>query len=82
MLKNILNLEGAQFLSANEQKSIQGGTPVQPANCSCFCFSGHQKVEAYCNAYCPDGSLPGINVGSPSTCTSPMPPKSPPNPEI
>lgn len=77
MLKNILNLEGAQFLSANEQKSIQGGTPVQPANCSCFCYSGPKKVDAYCSSYCPDGSLPGINVGSPSTCTSQLPPPKP-----
>lgn len=77
MLKNILNLEGAQFLSANEQKSIQGGTPVQPANCSCFCYSGAKKVDAYCSSYCPDGSLPGINVGSPSTCTSQLPPPKP-----
>lgn len=28
MLKNILNLEGAQQLSKNEQKEINGGIPV------------------------------------------------------
>lgn len=31
MLKNILNLEGAQELSVNEQKNIQGGAyPPEP----------------------------------------------------
>ena len=28
MLKNILNLEGAQKLTKNEQKNIKGGIPV------------------------------------------------------
>ena len=36
MLKNILNLEGAQQLSNNEQKEINGGLPVEcTRNYSC-----------------------------------------------
>ncbi|MBP4141379.1 hypothetical protein J3S90_06140 [Flavobacterium sp. P4023] len=33
MLKNILNLNGAQILSKNEQKSIKGGITVEMAEC-------------------------------------------------
>jgi hypothetical protein len=35
MLKNILKLEGAQKLSKNEQKSINGGTAVYTEFCIC-----------------------------------------------
>jgi hypothetical protein len=35
MLKNILKLEGAQKLSKNEQKKIDGGKPVWSGACYC-----------------------------------------------
>jgi hypothetical protein len=73
MLKNIINLEGAQKLSKNEQKNIVGGLPVQPANCKCFCMVGINKVDAYCYALCPGGSLPGISDGSTGNCNYPFP---------
>jgi hypothetical protein len=82
MLSNILKLENLQKLTKDEQKSIYGGTPVQPENCTCFCYNGPTKVYYYCYAWCPDGSLPGIEVGSPGSCTSPMPPKPPVKPGI
>ena len=45
MLKNILNLKGAQQLNKNEQKNVFGGFgPVSSnSNCSsdCDCFSSH-----------------------------------------
>jgi len=34
MLKNILNLEGAQQLNKTEQKSIQGGGPYSTGGCA------------------------------------------------
>ena len=72
MLKNILKLEGAQKLTKNEQKSINGGIKVQPANCACFCYnSNNQKVDAYCFSYCPDGKIPGLKEGSTGNCTFP-----------
>lgn len=37
MLKSILNLEGAQGLSKNEQKTISGGMLVATTNLG-FCF--------------------------------------------
>ena len=35
MLKNILNLEGAQELSNNEQKDIVAGKPIWCGYCNC-----------------------------------------------
>ena len=35
MLKNILKLDGAQQLSKNEQKEINGGAPVWCGYCQC-----------------------------------------------
>lgn len=73
MLRNILNLEGAQKLSAYEQKNISGGLPVQPSNCACFCYdSSHIKRSAYCFSYCPDGSIPGLEEGSTGNCKFPL----------
>ncbi|CAA9203620.1 hypothetical protein FLA105534_04800 [Flavobacterium bizetiae] len=69
MLKNILNLEGAQLLSANEQKNIQGGQPIKPpTNCRCFCSTG----SASCFTYCPDGTIPGLSEGSTGNCKFPF----------
>lgn len=40
MLKNILNLEGAQKLTKNEQKSINGGIRIPKEDvCSCYSVS-------------------------------------------
>jgi hypothetical protein len=36
MLKNILNLDGAQQLSKNEQKKINGSGRMEPGGCSIF----------------------------------------------
>ncbi|MBF4515057.1 hypothetical protein IRZ71_01820 [Flavobacterium sp. ANB] len=79
MLKNIINLDGAQMLSIKEQKSILGGLPVQPDNCKCFCYnSSNHKVSAYCFSYCPDGTIPGLEEGSTGNCKFPLAP----NPEL
>lgn len=77
MLKSIINLKDAQIISRSEQKTIMGGTPVQPADCACFCTdrSTHQKVAAYCFSYCPDGSVPGIEEGSTGKCGPVVNPK-------
>jgi hypothetical protein len=37
MLKNILNLNGAQQLSKNEQKEVNGGIPRELLVCSLQC---------------------------------------------
>ncbi|KUJ63169.1 hypothetical protein AR687_03155 [Flavobacteriaceae bacterium CRH] len=79
MLKKIINLDGSEMLSVNEQKSILGGVPVQPANCKCFCYNtSSQKVNAYCFSYCPDGTIPGLEEGSTGNCKFPLMP----NPEL
>ena len=42
MLKNILNLDGAQQLSKNEQKEINGGIPVPSGSCATtICGDGY-----------------------------------------
>jgi hypothetical protein len=46
MLKNILNLEGAQQLSKNEQKSIKGGVAIdfsQYSSCQFYQFTMSQS---------------------------------------
>jgi len=70
---SILKFKGAQQLSVNEQKSIFGGLPVQPATCRCFCYTSNHKVNAYCYTLCPDGSIPGIEEGSTGNCGYPFP---------
>ncbi|OXG09374.1 hypothetical protein BC749_101825 [Flavobacterium araucananum] len=72
MIKNILNLDGAYLLSAYEQKSIQGGQPIQPSTCHCFCSNSHGSVSASCFTYCPDGSIPGLSEGSTGNCKFPF----------
>lgn len=42
MLKNILNLEGAQQLSNNEQRKINGGIPV---GCTLFIYTGWTQAD-------------------------------------
>ncbi len=42
MLKNILNLEGAQKLSKNEQKTIKGGIPQ---GCTWVTYPGSSLAE-------------------------------------
>lgn len=68
----MLKLEGARNLNEKEQKKVMGGKPVQPANCSCFCYINNQKRSAYCFDYCPDGSIPGLNPGSTGNCAFPI----------
>jgi hypothetical protein len=53
MLKNILNLKGAQQLSNNEQKEINGGAP---GNGVIIC------------PQCADGTPPAYPTGTPSQC--------------
>lgn len=58
MLKNILNLKGAQQLSNNEQKEINGGAPQWCGYCSCengeltFACGNSKSVACFyaCNA--------------------------------
>ncbi len=62
MLKSILNLEGAQGLSKNEQKEVNGGmSPIQSCGNSKFCPDGSQpfwaEVANGCqNGYCDSGN--------------------------
>jgi len=67
------NLNDPQKLSRKELKYIMGGTSVPPANCSCFCYIGSTKISNSCTAYCPDGSIPGVNPGSGPNCGTPPP---------
>lgn len=55
MLKNILNLEGAQQLTKIEQKEINGGKPVWCGYCQCdnyvlvsACGSGPSICSTIC----------------------------------
>ncbi|WP_343696409.1 hypothetical protein [Flavobacterium sp.] len=55
MIKNILNLEGAQNISKNEQKTMQGGIP------DCWVYA----IEAGCilipvGGTCPLDTMSGI----------------------
>jgi hypothetical protein len=69
MQKTISHLKGVSKLDARAQKNIFGGTRVQPANCSCFCYnSSGVKVNAYCFACCPNNTIPGLNPGSTGNC--------------
>jgi hypothetical protein len=45
MLKNILKLDGAQQLSNNEQKAINGSGTVTPEGCSIFISWPHTPAE-------------------------------------
>jgi hypothetical protein len=51
MLKNILNLEGAQKLTKNEQKIIKGGIPV-----GCYFISYPGDSLANCRLEYPNAS--------------------------
>ena len=51
MLKNILNLDGAQQLSKNEQKEIQGGLEVSGKSCKPVCDYTYCCVDGKC-IYC------------------------------
>jgi hypothetical protein len=46
MLKNILNLDGAQQLSKNEQKTISGG--ITRAQLQCIESSGCYSTTGFC----------------------------------
>ncbi|WP_310555800.1 hypothetical protein [Flavobacterium sp.] len=50
MLKNILKLEGAQQLSKNEQKTINGGITRECSNALSYCTNVARKTLAQCNA--------------------------------
>ena len=56
MLKNILKLDGAQKLSKNEQKSINGGGPGLPNGSFCTgnrsCRSNKCEVQINGTAIC------------------------------
>ncbi|KIA97922.1 hypothetical protein [Flavobacterium sp. KMS] len=72
MLKNILNIEGAQNLSKSEQKMLVGGGKIPSGNCKCFCYNGGPvKISSSCFSYCADGTIPGLEEGSTGNCTFP-----------
>lgn len=61
MLKNILNLSGAQVLSKNEQKSVTGGCPssnIPPGPGVGVCRVGQCWVNTYCTSVCSNGTRP------------------------
>lgn len=49
MLENILNLQGAEVLSANEQKNINGGSV--PPDGGCGEYVVFDATQAQCLAY-------------------------------
>jgi len=67
MLKNILNLKGAQQLSKNEQQAINGGAP---GNQTCIdqCFNGAPCPSGFCiHLFCngdPTSPIYGICLSS------------------
>jgi hypothetical protein len=67
MLKNILNLNGAQQLSKNEQKSVNGGGPFGVSKgggqvCSSFCTENNEGAFCRTHEDCPlvDGQCTGV----------------------
>lgn len=48
MLKSILNLEGAQQLSKNEQKNANGGRPTDPRCVGKICPQGYICIKGDC----------------------------------
>ncbi|MES2812952.1 MAG: hypothetical protein V4670_10825 [Bacteroidota bacterium] len=64
MLKNILNLEGAQQLSNNEQKAINGGKQFCEATTDYSCPPGYccKAIGSYCVK----------NDGSQGLCSAPL----------
>jgi hypothetical protein len=56
MLKNILNLEGAQKLTKKEQKNIKGGIPV---GCYVAYYPGNSLAE--CKLEYPNATYNAIN---------------------
>ncbi|WP_299431398.1 hypothetical protein [uncultured Aquimarina sp.] len=67
MIKNILNLRGAQKINRTEQESIKGGFGL-PSTDDCGCVVvgrfGYQEIIAVsCSSTCPDGSNPIPGLG-------------------
>ena len=52
MLKNILNLEGVQKLSKNEQKNVNGGRCMAYYDCA-EKGDGYSWSESACGCVCP-----------------------------
>ncbi|MDL2141215.1 MULTISPECIES: hypothetical protein [Flavobacterium] len=60
MLKIILNLEGAQELSAFEQKSMVGGQPINPPKRCCVCPGRGSSTLVTCDSICSNGTIPAV----------------------
>ncbi len=66
MKTQILNL--GTVLNKAAQKDINGGVPHQGPNCRCFCHIGAMVQASNCLTLCPDGAIPGVYEGTPSSC--------------
>ncbi|MDH7446187.1 hypothetical protein [Aquimarina sp. 2201CG14-23] len=67
MIKDILNLKGAQKINKNQQESIKGGIGL-PSTDDCGCvvvgrFGFQEIVAVSCDSTCPDGSVPTPGLG-------------------
>ena len=71
MLKNILNLEGAQQLTKSEQKTINGGNIPPDGGANCGQFEIVTATQARCLAY--GASYRPVYLGS-NKCSILMPP--------
>jgi len=71
MLKNILNLDGAQKLTKNEQKSINGGNEPAEGGSNCGEYKIVTATQTRCLAY-PISYRP-VYLGS-NRCSILMPP--------
>ncbi len=66
-MKDLKNSKGAKELNKTAQKRISGGQPIpQPNNCKCFCWNNGAYLHS-CFTFCPDGSIPGLIEGGPSS---------------
>jgi hypothetical protein len=60
MLKIILNLEGAQKLSAYEQKGMVGGQPINSPKKCCVCPGKGSTTLVACDSFCSNGTIPAV----------------------
>lgn len=67
MKKSILSI--GKVLNKAAQKEINGGGHNSGPNCRCFCHNDREeRVSNSCNSLCPDGDIPGVYEGTPTSC--------------